>query len=62
VPLTELAERTRIALYTRLAQTGTAPSTGALAVAVSATTAELAGRPHLARRCAHLREPADLLL
>lgn len=42
MPITELAERTRIALYTRLAQAGTAPSTNALAVAVSATTGELA--------------------
>lgn len=42
MPLTELAERTRITLYTQLAETGTAPTTDALADAVNATTGALA--------------------
>ncbi len=43
VPLTELAERTRIALYTQLAESGAAPTAEALATAVNVTAEALAG-------------------
>jgi hypothetical protein len=39
---TDLAERTRVAIYTQLAQTGAAPTPEALAAAVNATVDELA--------------------